>query len=227
MPRGSQRSAREHSRKLPPHSNPDRSRRTRRALLAAGRAVFTEQGYTHTTIPEIFHRAGVTRGAFSHHFPSKAAFFAVVFEEACGESIHAVRTCMQTAAGDTWTQFVASLGVWLEQMGRPSVQRIVYLDGPAVLEGSHVYRQPPDKQFLRSVFTQLRAEGLIDPLLLDPCVHLVWAMCSGAASYIAQAEERAVAQRDMRAVLVQLMAGLRSPQQAEDREGQGRSVPCS
>ena len=56
---------------------------------------------------------------------------------------------------------MGSLGVLLEQIGRPSVQRIVYVDGPAILEWSSVRHQAPDVQFLRAVFAQLWVEGFI------------------------------------------------------------------
>ena len=165
-----------------PRSNAARVRRTRRLLLDAGRELFTDLGYSHATTTAIVQRAGVTRGAFSYHYPDKPAFFAAVFAEVCQEYIQAVQTCMGTAEGDTWERFMASLGVLLEQMGHPSVQRIVCVDGPAVLDWVSVRRHAPDLQFLRTVFAQLQAEGAIQPLPLDLCVYLVWAMYSEAGS---------------------------------------------
>ena len=108
---------------------------------------------------------------------------------------------------------MASLGVLLEQLGHPSVQRIVYADGPIVLGWARARRQSPDFQFLHAVFVQLRSEGVLQPLPLDPCIHLVRAICFEAARSIAQAEERAVAQRDMTAALRRLLDGLRVPQE--------------
>ena len=202
---------------MPPRSNAERSRRTRRALLDAGREFFTDPGYARISTEAIVRRAHTTRGALFHHFPDKAGFFAAVFEEVCREYIHAVQTRMETAEGDTWERFMGSLGVLMEQLGRPSVQRIVYVDGPVVLGWSHARRRAPDFQFLRAVFAQLRAEEFIAPLPFEPCIHLVQAMCSQAALYIAQAEERAVAQREMTAALRRLLDGLRSQQAAEGR----------
>ncbi len=198
---------------LPPRSNAERSRRTQRALLDVGRALFTDPGYIHTSAEAIVRRVGVSRGAFYHHFPSKTALFAAVFAEVCREYIQVVQTRMEMAEGETWERFLASLDVLLDQLGRPSVQRIVYADGPIVLGWSRVRHGAPDFQFLHSVFAQLYAEGVIKPLPLDLCTHLVHALCSQAARYIAQAEERAVAQRDMTAALRRLLAGLRVPQE--------------
>ena len=44
-------------------SNAERFRRTRRALLDAGRALFADVGYARTTTGALVRRAGVTRGA--------------------------------------------------------------------------------------------------------------------------------------------------------------------
>lgn len=189
----------------PPRSNAEHSRRTKRALLDMGRALFTDLGYTRVSIEAIARRAGVTRGAVYHHFPGKTALFTAVFAEVCQEYIHAVQTRMETAEGETWERFMASLGVLLEQLGRPSGQRIVYVDGPIVLGWSHARHGAPDFQFLHAVFAQLQAEGVIKPLPLDPCPHLLQALCSQAARSIAQAEERVVARRDMPAGLKQLL----------------------
>ena len=197
----------------PPRSHAARFRRTHRALLNVGRALFTDLGYPRVSMEAVARRVGVTRGAFYYHFPDKTALFTAVFEEVCRECIHAVQTRMETAEGETWERFMGSLGVLLEQVGHPGVQRIVYADGPIVLGWARARHGAPDFQFLHAVFAQLRAEGVLQPLPLDPCVYLVRAMCFEAARSIAQAEERAVARRDMTAALKRLLDGLRVPQE--------------
>lgn len=49
-----------------------RSASTRARLLDATIECLNELGYAHTTTPEIARRAGVSRGAQLHHFPTKA-----------------------------------------------------------------------------------------------------------------------------------------------------------
>ncbi len=46
---------------------------TRRKLLAAARGLVLERGFTGTGVDQICAAAGVTKGAFFHHFPSKEA----------------------------------------------------------------------------------------------------------------------------------------------------------
>ena len=48
--------------------------KTRRALRAAARTLFTTQGYVATSTEEIARRAGMTRGALYYHFRDKADF---------------------------------------------------------------------------------------------------------------------------------------------------------
>ena len=49
-----------------------RRKQTRRAILEAAVACLVEMGYARTTTLEVQKRAGVSRGALLHHFPSKA-----------------------------------------------------------------------------------------------------------------------------------------------------------
>lgn len=52
-----------------------RSDDTRARILAAAEACFAEHGYEATGLAEICERAGVSKGALYHHFPSKQAVF--------------------------------------------------------------------------------------------------------------------------------------------------------
>jgi AcrR family transcriptional regulator len=56
----------------PPRTQKERRDETRRSLLDATVACIVELGYARTTTLEVQRRAGVSRGALLHHFPSKA-----------------------------------------------------------------------------------------------------------------------------------------------------------
>lgn len=58
----------------------ERREETRRALLDATVACLTELGYARTTTLEVQKRAGVSRGALLHHFPSKAELMTAAIE---------------------------------------------------------------------------------------------------------------------------------------------------
>ena len=53
----------------------DRSRATRARLLDAAVSCLSEHGWTGTTIAVVAARAGVSRGAAQHHFPTRESLF--------------------------------------------------------------------------------------------------------------------------------------------------------
>ncbi|MCA9774597.1 MAG: TetR/AcrR family transcriptional regulator [Myxococcales bacterium] len=60
------------TRARPERKPQERSARTREKLLRAAVACVRERGYAGATVAEIAERAGVSRGAQIHHFPTKA-----------------------------------------------------------------------------------------------------------------------------------------------------------
>jgi AcrR family transcriptional regulator len=58
----------------------DRSRLTRRRLLDAAVASLDQVGWTATSVALVAGRAGVSRGAAQHHFPTREALFEAVID---------------------------------------------------------------------------------------------------------------------------------------------------
>jgi AcrR family transcriptional regulator len=58
----------------------DRSRLTRRRLLDAAVASLAHVGWTATSVAMVSGRAGVSRGAAQHHFPTRESLFAAVID---------------------------------------------------------------------------------------------------------------------------------------------------
>lgn len=61
-----------------------RSDETRGRILDAAFAVLKERGFVGLTTPEVAQRAGVSRGALVHHFPSKLELVAAAMEHVLG-----------------------------------------------------------------------------------------------------------------------------------------------
>ena len=190
-------------------SKAEQAQRQRRALLDTARELFAEQGYEATSTEEIVRSMGVSRGTLYHHFRDKAALFAAVHLEQRIVLAHAISERIQVTQGAPRQQVVLTVcQAFIDEVVDPRVQRILFVDGPAVL-GQHVLREPkPALPLLRQVFEPLMAEGVIDPLPLDPLIHLVWAMCFEAGIYITHAEDSTAARQEMVGSLERLLSGL-------------------
>jgi AcrR family transcriptional regulator len=62
-------------------SKSDQSLETRSRLLEVSRDLFAEQGYEGTGVAEICEAAGVSKGAFYHHFQSKGTVLETIFQD--------------------------------------------------------------------------------------------------------------------------------------------------
>lgn len=69
-----------------------RAEATRQGILDAAVSLFDEIGYGKAGLADIMSRAGVTKGGFYYHFPTKEALAAAIIEEAAAE----IRTAFQT-----------------------------------------------------------------------------------------------------------------------------------
>lgn len=67
-------------RSAPRRTQQERSANTRERLLDAALACLVEHGYAHTTTTLVAERAGLSRGAQLHHFPTKAELLAATAE---------------------------------------------------------------------------------------------------------------------------------------------------
>jgi TetR/AcrR family transcriptional repressor of nem operon len=55
---------------------PEHKAKTRARIIEAARVMFNRHGFEQVSIDEIMKHAGLTRGGFYHHFPSKEALYA-------------------------------------------------------------------------------------------------------------------------------------------------------
>ncbi|MET9380234.1 TetR/AcrR family transcriptional regulator [Streptomyces sp. NPDC002928] len=119
----------------------DRSRATRQRLLEAAVSCLAEHGWTGSTVAVVAERAGVSRGAAQHHFPTREDLFTAAVEYVAEERSTALRALFpQGAAGDrravvaalvdlyTGPLFRAALHLWVaasnEEQLRPRVTEL-------------------------------------------------------------------------------------------------------
>ncbi|SES31782.1 TetR/AcrR family transcriptional regulator [Actinokineospora terrae] len=85
----------------------DRSRATRGRLLAAAVDCLAEVGWTGSTVSVVAERAGVSRGAAQHHFPTREDLFTAAIAYVTDERVEFLRAALPTLPpGPDRTRFV-------------------------------------------------------------------------------------------------------------------------
>ena len=168
--------------------NAERSRRTRAALIRAGRELFSERGFGATATEEIVARAGVTRGALYHQFADKRALFLAVFEAV--ERDLAERLA-QAVAGESDATRMLEIGcrAFLDACTEPEVRRIALIDAPSVV-GWQTWREVDTRYglgLLRGVLERAALQGVLDAERIDLLSHLLLGALSEAAMLVAHA----------------------------------------
>jgi AcrR family transcriptional regulator len=188
-----------------------RSEATRAALVAAARPLFAERGFAGVGTEEIVRAAGVTRGALYHQFADKRELFAAVFEQVEAEvTQRTARAAVASGAADPLAVLRVGAAAWLDACSEPEVQRIVLLDGPAVL-GWDAWREIGMRYGLGLVENELREAidaGVLEPQPTRALAHVLMGAIDEAALYVATAEDQAAARAEAGAVLDRLLSVL-------------------
>ena len=169
----------------------DRSRATRQRLLEAAVESLAEVGYAATTVSVVATRAGVSRGAAQHHFPTRADLFEAAVEYMTEVRLAEIKA--QAAAlpsgparteaivgmlADVYTGplFRAALHLWVAASTEDALRRqIVRLEAHvgrqahrALLEVLEVSERTPGvRETVQGVLDMARGLGLADLLTDD------------------------------------------------------------
>ncbi|MBE7469455.1 MAG: TetR/AcrR family transcriptional regulator [Anaerolineae bacterium] len=184
---------------------------TVQTLTAVARRLFSERGYHDVSTEEIVQAAQVTRGALYHHFSGKSDLFLAVFEAVQGEISQRIEQAAE-AASEGWDAFLAGCRAFLETCLDPQIQRIVFIDAPAVL-GWDSWRRVDTTYGLMSLkagLTDLIHAGLIKPQPLDALAHLLSGAMNEAALWITHAENPPQALEEAMTTLEILLQGLKT-----------------
>jgi AcrR family transcriptional regulator len=188
----------------------ERSEATRGALIAAARPLFGKRGYADVGTEEIVRAAGVTRGALYHQFPGgKRDLFEAVYE-AVETDLTARVVADAGRAGDPLGEMRAGAALFLEASLEPAVQRIVLLDGPAVL-GWERWREIAAEHGLGVITAVVAAAieaGQIPSQPAEPLAHLLMGALDEAAMFVARAEDQPGALAEMTGALSRILDGL-------------------
>jgi AcrR family transcriptional regulator len=115
----------------------DRSRATRLRLLEAAVACLAERGWAGSTVSVVAERAGVSRGAAQHHFPTREDLFTAAVEYVAEDRSSALRALVPGGPAHrreavegivalyTGTLFRAALHLWVAASDEAPLRRRV------------------------------------------------------------------------------------------------------
>lgn len=126
-----------------------RTAQTTASLRSAGRQLFARRTFDTVSVDEIAAAAGVTRGAFYHHFASKETLFEQIFDEVEGELAGHTRLAAAQAT-DAREQLRLGCLAFIDRASSTRYRRIALIDGPIVL-GATRYREIDAIHFLEAI----------------------------------------------------------------------------
>jgi AcrR family transcriptional regulator len=186
------------------------SEATRRALVRAGRKLFATQGYAETSVSEIVKAARLTGGALYHHFRDKKQLFEAVAEEIEQEIM---QKADQAAAAhlDPWARLHAGIEAVLDASMTLDVQRIGFLEAPAVLglDGMRAMELRYGYGKLRQSLERAMNAGVMRRHSVDLLGPILLGSLTEAAMAIARDDNPPAARKRASEILKELLSGLR------------------
>ena len=176
--------------------------KTRAKLIRAARKAFAAQGYAAASMDDLTAAAGLTRGALYHNFGDKRGLMQAVVDQIDAEMVARMRA-VQDRAKTAWLGFLDANVAFIEMALEPEIQRIMLLDGPAVLGDPS--RWPNQTACLRTTTQTIQAlidAGTVRPMDAEAAARLLNGAALNASLWIAAAD-------DPHAVLAKAVAAFR------------------
>jgi AcrR family transcriptional regulator len=120
-------------------SKAEQAAATQKTLVRVGRRLFAKRGFDGTSAEEIVAAAQLTRGALYHHYDGKEGLFRAVVRDLMAE-VHQRLARSSQRARSPLEAVELGIGAFLKACTEPAYQRILLIDGPAVL-GWPAWRQ--------------------------------------------------------------------------------------
>lgn len=161
----------------------------REKLVRAAREAFARDGYAEASMDDLTAAVGLTRGALYHAFGDKKGLLWAVVAQIDGEMAERLRIARE-GAPDAWQGLLAEGNAYIEMALEPEIQRIMLLDGPAVLGDPS--RWPGESACLEITIRTLRAliaDGVVKPVDAEAAARLVNGAALSAALWIAATED--------------------------------------
>jgi AcrR family transcriptional regulator len=160
----------------------ERRMTTRAAIIKAARKLFGGGGFENTTMDAIAASARVAKGAVYHHFETKEAVFAEVFEQVSLELVSDLDR-ISRAEKDALAAMAAGTLAYFSACSKGATGQIILRDGPAVL-GWERWREIDARHFggkFPRALTAAMDAGLIARQPVEPLARLLLGAVTEAA----------------------------------------------
>ncbi|QIL89109.1 TetR family transcriptional regulator [Microbulbifer sp. SH-1] len=157
----------------------------RAKLISAARKAFAEKGYAAASMDDLTSTVGLTRGALYHNFGDKRGLLAAVVDQIDSEmALYAQKAGAEI--GDDWQGLLAEGTAYIEMALDPEIQRIVLLDGPAVLgDPSQWPSQNSCLQATIQIVEKLISQGIMKTVDAEAAARLLNGAALNAALWVA------------------------------------------
>ena len=162
---------------------------TRAKLIGAARKAFAAKGYAAASMDDLTAEAGLTRGALYHNFGDKKGLLQAVIDQIDAEMLTRMHEVADRAES-RWQGLLDESIAYLEMAVEPEIQRIMLLDGPAVLGDPSQW--PNQTACLRRTTEEVQAlvdEGVLAPVDAEAAARLLNGAALNAALWIAAADD--------------------------------------
>ena len=156
--------------------------KTRKLIVATARGLFAELGFAGATTSRIAKSAGLTEGAFFHHFKDKKALFAEVVRNLQRELAQAVNTRRQKSE-DPFERFIIGARASIELSQSPEYLRLVLIEAPTILGGEN-WREidaVTSLSVIEPALVAIAGRDQIDPTDLRPIALMVLGLLNETA----------------------------------------------
>ena len=181
---------------------------TRAKLIEAARKAFASKGYAASSMDDLTAAAGLTRGALYHNFGDKKGLLQAVIDQIDTEMLERTRAA-SSRAETLWLGFMTEGVAYIEMALEPEIQRIMLLDGPAVLgDPSQWPNQTSCLRTTTQMIQQLIDDGTVKPVDAEAAARLINGAALNAALWVAAAKDPAGVLPKAVEAFRQLAAGL-------------------
>ena len=149
--------------------NPEK---TRSLIINAALSLFQKQGFTETSISDIVEKAGLTKGAFYHHFDTKEAILLLIHDEYIEHQLSEARQILEDH-DDPKEQLVLMIHSMINAIDKYNANVAIFFQERRFLQGKSFKHVRRDRDELGELFRGIVARGVEQGVFrksIDPAI---------------------------------------------------------